>query len=57
MGVVVPAGHKELMLTYRSTYFALGATITLVSLGAWIAAMIWAGKRRGALGRGPTHAR
>jgi hypothetical protein len=32
MGVVVPAGEKEVTLAYRSTYFKLGAAISLLSL-------------------------
>jgi hypothetical protein len=32
MGVVVPAGEKDLQLEYHSTYFALGAAISLIGV-------------------------
>jgi hypothetical protein len=34
MGVVVPAGEKELLLEYHSTYFPLGAAISLLGIAA-----------------------
>jgi hypothetical protein len=38
MGVVVPAGDKELLLEYHSTYFMTGAVITLLSTALCVAA-------------------
>ena len=34
MGVIVPAGEKELLLEYHSTYFPLGAAISLLGVAA-----------------------
>ncbi len=34
MGVAVPAGEKELLLEYHSTYFPLGAAISLLGVAA-----------------------
>ena len=38
MGAVVPAGDHELVVRYRSTWFATGAAISGV---AWMAALFW----------------
>jgi hypothetical protein len=38
MGALVPAGDHELVLRYRSTWFAAGAAI---SGAAWLAAIFW----------------
>jgi hypothetical protein len=38
MGAVVPAGDHELVVRYRSTWFAAGAAI---SGAAWLAAIFW----------------
>jgi hypothetical protein len=43
MGVVVPAGSHELVLRYRSTWFAAGAAISLLS---WLALLVWLGWTR-----------
>jgi uncharacterized membrane protein YfhO len=32
MGVLVPAGEKDLQLEYHSTYFGLGAAISLIGV-------------------------
>jgi hypothetical protein len=45
MGIMVPAGNKELSFTYHPTYFAMGFAITLASLAACIAGVVWARKR------------
>jgi hypothetical protein len=45
MGIIVPAGSKELLFAYHPTYFAAGAAITLASLAACIAGLSWAGRR------------
>ena len=41
MGVIVPAGSKELSLSYHSTYFRAGLAITLASLGVCVATLVW----------------
>jgi hypothetical protein len=46
MGVIVPAGSRELSFTYHSTYFAAGAGVSLVSLAACLAALVWAHRRK-----------
>jgi len=46
MGVVVPAGEGDLVLDYHSTYFLPAASVTLASLMACIALLIFS--RRGA---------
>ncbi len=39
-GVIVPAGSKEIMLSYHPTYFAAGAGVTVVSLAACLWALV-----------------
>ncbi len=50
MGVIVPAGSKDLSLSYHSTYFRAGSAITLASLGVCVAALVWL-RRRDAIRR------
>jgi len=45
MGIIVPAGVRELSFTYHSTYFAAGAIISVLSLAVCVAGLFWAGKR------------
>lgn len=46
MGVVVPPGEGELLLEYRSSYFALGAAISLATAALCLAAAVVAIRRR-----------
>ncbi len=46
MGVIVPAGSRELVFTYHPTYFAAGTAITLVGLAACAGALAWAKIKR-----------
>ena len=39
MGVVAPAGEREMLLEYHSTYFLLGALVTLLSTAVCVAAV------------------
>ena len=45
MGMIVPAGDREISFTYHSTYFAAGAMISLSSLAVCLAGLFWARKR------------
>jgi hypothetical protein len=54
MGAVVPAGDHELVVRYRSTWFAAGAGVSGV---AWLAAMVWlwwGWRRRGGTDKRPS---
>jgi uncharacterized membrane protein YfhO len=46
MGVVVPPGEGELLVEYRSTYFGLGALISLATLALSLIALVVAIRRR-----------
>jgi hypothetical protein len=46
MGVVVPAGDRELVLRYRSTWLFTGAVISLLSWIAVIGALVWCHRRQ-----------
>ncbi len=49
MGVVVPAGERDLSLDYHSTYFPVSAAVTAISLCAW-GACLWWERRKTAVG-------
>ena len=41
MGVTVPAGSHELVVSYRSTWFAWGLALSMVAWAATITALMW----------------
>src|SRR5262249_25545055 len=45
LGVVVPAGSHELVVRYRSNWFATGLWISLVGWSAALAGLVWSVRR------------
>jgi len=57
MGVVVPPGEKELILEYRSNYFAAGAILSAITLLACVAVVVKQSRVRGSADAAATNAR